>query len=132
MRFASFLAYAIALAGLASMPAAAQDVKGGDRGLKGQLVTRSVTVPASTPTAVYTTESKGSFVLTQFCFYVDTSSYLSGSVLGPVATTPIGAPFPVCSDYDPGLVFGPDETISCGNAGFATAAICTITGLQVK
>jgi hypothetical protein len=118
-----------ALAALASAPAAAQSVSGGDHGLKGRLVSRSVTAMPLTDAVLYTAEPKGFFVLTQFC-WADASagdeSLLSGSVLGPIATDRQS-----CRGYDPGLVFGPNEVVTCANSnGFSL--VCTITGVQTS
>lgn len=132
MRLHSIRSLRLALAGgllaLAAKPALGQSVAGGDSGLKGRLVSRTVTAAPLTNATVYTTEAKGSFVLTQFCWAdadAGNEALLSGSVLGLVATDRQS-----CRGYDPGLLFGPSEVVTCVNAANDFSLVCTITGLQ--
>lgn len=121
------------VAGLAlfAVSASAQTVNvgGGSSGLKGRLVSRTVTAAATTIAPIYVTEAKGSFVLTQICTAdADSGSeaLLSGSTFGLVATDR-----QTCRAYDPGLVFPANETLNCVNSANDFALVCTITGLQI-
>jgi len=120
----SLAALALATAGSAS----AQTVAGGSSGLKGTVVSRTVTAMAGTTVPLHTVGPKGHFVVTQFC-WADPSAgdetLLAGSVLGLVATQRQN-----CRGYDPGLVFGAGETLSCVNTAGGTDLICTVTGVQ--
>lgn len=121
---------AAALAALPPAPAAAQNVSGGDRGLKGRLVSRSVTAMPNTDVAIYTAEPKGYFVLTQFCWAdagAGDESLLAGSVLGAVATDR-----QTCRSYEPGLLFNPSEVVTCTNSANGFSLVCTITGVQTS
>ena len=83
---------------------------------------------ASSTAPIYTTEPKGFFVLTQFCWgdaSAGDEALLSGSVLGLVATDR-----QTCRVYEPGLAFGPLEALTCENTGNGFPLVCTITGVQ--
>jgi hypothetical protein len=124
------IAASLALCALLATSAAAQTVSGGASGLKGRLVSRTITAPAMTTVPVYVTETKGSFVLTQVCTAdadAGNEALISGSVLGLLATDR-----QTCRAYEPGVVFGPGETVSCVNTGNDFALVCTITGVQTK
>jgi hypothetical protein len=113
---------------LAAGSASAQKVGGGASGLKGTLVSRTVLASVGTVVPVYVTAVKGQFVLTQFCWADEDAgdeTLLSGSVLGLVATQRQN-----CRSYDPGLVFGPSETLNCVNTATGNDLVCTITGVQ--
>jgi len=100
-------------------PARTQEVRGA---LRGKLVSASANVPPSGGSApVYTVPDPFVFVLTQLCINADVS--LSGSKLG--AVVPGGKD---CSTFSPGIVFAPQEVLTCTNAG-ATAESCMITGV---
>lgn len=116
---------------LSALSASAQTVNvgGGSSGLKGRLVSRTVTAPPTNVVPIYVTEPKGSFVLTQICT-ADADSgneaLLSGSTFGLVATDR-----QTCRAYDPGLVFPASETLNCVNSANDFSLVCTITGLQI-
>jgi hypothetical protein len=114
-------------AALLAGSASAQNVAGGDSGLKGSVVSRTVAAAMGTTVPIYVTPTKGHFVLTQFCWGEAAAggALLSGSTLGQVATHRQN-----CRGYDPGLAFGAGETLSCVNTGTGVDLVCTITGVQ--
>jgi hypothetical protein len=124
------LAFAAVLCALAAAPALAQSVSGGDRGVKGQLVSRSVTAAALGTAPLYVTEAKGYFVLTQVCTAdadAGTEAVIAGSTVGLLATDR-----QTCRSYDPGFAVPPGEALTCVNTDNDFPLVCTITGIQTS
>jgi len=122
------LALAAALCAFAAAPALGQSVSGGDRGVKGRLVSRSVTAPALGSAPVYLTEPKGFFVLTQVCTAdadAGDEAVVSGTTVGLLATDR-----QTCRSYDPGFVVPAGETLTCVNTVNDFPLVCSITGIQ--
>jgi hypothetical protein len=122
------LALAAALCAFSAAPALGQSVSGGDRGVKGQLVSRSVTAPALGSAPVYLTEPKGFFVLTQVCTAnadAGDEAVVSGTTVGLLATDR-----QTCRSYEPGFVVPAGETLTCVNTLNDFPLVCTITGIQ--
>jgi hypothetical protein len=129
---AARLALAAALCAAASTPALAQNVAGGDRGVKGRLVSRSVVAPALGTAPLYVTEPKGSFVLTQLCTAdagAGDEAVLSGSTVGVLSTNGGNQ---ACRSYDPGFALPPGEALTCDNSGNDFPLVCTMTGIQTS
>jgi hypothetical protein len=126
------LALAICAAAALAAPALAQNVSGGDRGVKGRLVSRTVTAPALGSAPLYVTEAKGFFVLTQLC-NADASAgdeaVLAGATVGVLATAGGNQN---CRSYDPGFVMPPNEMLTCDNSGNDFPLVCTMTGIQTS
>lgn len=126
------LALAAALCAAASAPALAQNVAGGDRGVKGRIVSRSVVAPALSSVPLYVTEAKGSFVLTQLCTAdadAGDEAVVSGATVGILATDGGNQ---ACRSYDPGFAMPPGEALTCDNSDNDFALVCTMTGVQTS
>jgi|GEM_PF-3646930 len=112
---------------LAAAPAAAQSV---NAGVKGRLVSRTITAAALSTAPLYVTEPKGSFVLTQICT-ADASAgdeaVLTGNTIGRLVTHGQNQ---ACRSYEPGFVVPANETLTCDNTANDFPLVCTITGIQ--
>ena len=107
---------------LLSTPAQAQQMKKGT--LTGKVVSAAVELPANSSATVFTTPTKGFFVLTQVC--VDKKdANVRGATVGPVFNDD------KCTTYTPGIAFPQSEVITCVNNGGDPAGCC-ITGVISK
>ncbi|HEX2486584.1 MAG TPA: hypothetical protein VHQ66_14850 [Myxococcota bacterium] len=126
------LVLALCASAALAAPGLAQNVSGGDRGVKGRLVSRTVLAPAQGSAPLYVTEAKGFFVLTQLCT-ADASagdqSVVFGNTVGPLATDGGNQ---ACRSYDPGFTIPPNETLTCDNTGNDFPLVCTMTGVQTS
>ena len=126
MKFAAV----VFVAGLAltswSTAARAQAVKKST--LSGTLVSKSVAVPNSASTTVFTTPAAPEFfILTQTCNTAPGpgSVTLNGSTFGQVVVSTSDE----CTSYNPGITFPAAEVLSCMNAGTGSTEHCMITGI---
>ncbi len=126
MKFAAI----VFAAGLAmtcwSTAARAQAVKKST--LSGTLVSKSVAVPNSSSTAVFTTPAAPEFfILTQTCNTAPGpgSVTLNGNTFGEVVISTGDE----CTSYNPGITFPAGEVLSCANGGTGSTEHCMVTGI---
>lgn len=116
-------AMVVSLVAMASATAIAQTVKNGE--ISGIIVSKSVSIPASSSANLYTTPATGYFIITQAC---STGSYmpLSGSGIGEIARLNSS-----CQTFTPGFVVPAGTTLSCYNE-YAFTSSCNVTGVLSK
>jgi hypothetical protein len=116
------IAIAVSLLALMSTTVTAQTVKNGE--ISGIIVSKSVSIPATSSANLYTTPATGFFIITQACS-VSSNIPLSGSGIGEI--TRLNG----CQTFTPGFVVPAGTTLSCYNEyGFTSG--CTVTGVLSK
>ena len=115
--------FAVLLTGVAlTTPAQAQQLKKGT--LTGEILSKTWPIQANSSATMFTTPTKGFFVLTQLCVENKNNVTVRGATVGLLL-------FPgdeKCTTYNPGIAFPQNEAITCVNDG-ASASSCLITGV---
>jgi hypothetical protein len=121
---------------LAGTTAAAQQVKGGETGLKGEIVTGSCSAAPGLSCTILSAPENEALVVTTGCITQVVSGGHLGFVLNgqPLNYTCLGgiAPAPIAS-LAVGYVVAPGESLDCANPASATfALVCTASGVLTK
>jgi len=116
--------FAVLLTGVAlTTPAQAQQLKKGT--LTGEILSKTWPIQANSSATMFTTPTKGFFVLTQLC--VENKN----NVTVRAASGGLLPGDEKCTTYNPGFAFPQNEAITCVNDG-AGASSCLITGVITK
>jgi len=133
-KLAILTAAALSLASASAAPA--QQVKGGETGLKGTIVTGSCQAGPGVSCTILSAPEKGGLVITTACLTtIDPAGnfgfVLNGAPLFPTCLSNFGAS--PASSLPVGYVVAPGQAFECSNPAAATNVIsCTASGVLTK